>query len=73
MTHEKESSEKYKAQEDRRLNMVREYYATYTISVPEVVLETGSQKKVSDYVDEYIIQHMEIDGLSYDLDDVTEG
>mgnify|MGYP003154480921 CR=1 FL=1 len=73
MTHEKERSEKYKAQEERRLNLVREYYATYIIGVPEIVLETGSQKKVSDYVDEYIIQHMDIDGLSYDLEDVTEG
>ena len=65
--------EEYEAEEQRLLDMVGEYHATYLISVPERVLESGSQKKVDDYVDDYIIQHMEIDGLSYDLEDVTEG
>ena len=68
-----EEREIMEAQDERRLNLVTEYEATYVIGVPETVIETGSQKKISDYVDEFIIQHMEIDGLTYDLQDVIEG
>ena len=70
---EEEEREIMEAQDERRLNLVTEYYATYLIGVPETVIETESQKKIGDYVDEFIIQHMEIDGLTYDLEDVTEG
>ena len=68
-----EEREIMEAQDERRLNLATEYEATYVIGVPETVIETGSQKKISDYVDEFIIQHMEIDGLTYDLQDVIEG
>ncbi len=49
------------------------YYATYRIIVPSIMLESGSQRDVDKYVESKILQSMDIEGLEYQLEDVTEG
>jgi len=49
------------------------YYATYSIKVPAKVAESGNQKKITEYVETQILQTMDIEGLTYDLQEVEEG
>ena len=49
------------------------YYATYRIIVPPQIVEMNLRAAIDDYVESQIIQSMDIEGLEYQLEDVTEG